>query len=149
MGFLDKAAAKVGEVTKSAQEGLAEQTAKRKSDALLRELGAWTYAKHKGGFPDADANIDRVIGELAAHEAEHGELGAKQEPAPPPPPPAAAPPPPAPAPPPPVGAPPPPPPLQPPEPPAPPAPPTPPAPSPPAPPPPPPGDPVPPPPPPA
>ena len=77
MGFLDKAAAKVGEATKAAQEGIAEQTAKRKADALLRELGAWTYAKHKGGFDDADANIARVLGELAAHEAEHGELGAK------------------------------------------------------------------------
>ena len=70
--------------------------AKRKADALLRELGAWTYAKHKGGFDEADANIARVLGELAAHEAEHGELGAKEEPATaaparaaPPPPPAA------------------------------------------------------------
>ncbi len=106
MGFLDKAAAKVGEATKAAQEGLAEQTAKRKADALLRELGAWTYARHKGGFPDADANIERLLGELAVHEAEHGELGAKEEPAAPPPPPVAAPPPPAAAPPPPPPAPP-------------------------------------------
>ena len=79
MGFLDKAAAKVGEATKAAQEGIADQQAKRKADGLLRELGAWTYAKHKGGFDDADTNIARVLGELAAHEAEHGELGAKEE----------------------------------------------------------------------
>lgn len=93
MGFLDKAAAKVNEATKAAQEGVAEMTAKRKADGLLRELGAWTYAQHKGGFPEAQANIQRVLGELAAHEAEHGELGAKDEPAaapPPPPPPAAS-----------------------------------------------------------
>jgi hypothetical protein len=120
MGFLDKAAAKVGEATKAAQEGIADQQAKRKADGLLRELGAWSYAKHKGGFPDADTNIARVLGELAAHEAEHGELGAKDEPevapvapAPPPPPPPVAPPvpppPPAPAPPAPAPAPPPPP----------------------------------------
>jgi hypothetical protein len=99
MGFLDKAAAKVSEATKAAQEGIADQQAKRKADGLLRELGAWTYAKHKGGFPEADTNIARVLGELAAHEAEHGELGAKDEPAPaptPPPPPAPAPPPPPP-----------------------------------------------------
>lgn len=155
MGFLDKAAAKVGEATKAAQEGIAEQTAKRKADGLLRELGAWTYAKHKGGFAEADANIARVLADLAAHEAEHGELGKeKEEPAPaaPPPPPVAAPPPPpppAPAPAPAEAAPPPPPPPAPaatdPVPPPPPAPPAPPAP----PPPPPPGDPVPPPPPPA
>jgi hypothetical protein len=87
MGFLDKAAAKVGEATKAAQDGIAEQTAKRKADGLLRELGAWTYAKHKGGFAEADENIARVLGELAAHEAEHGELG-KDDPTPPPPPPA-------------------------------------------------------------
>ena len=119
MGFLDKAAAKVGEATKAAQDGIADQQAKRKADGLLRELGAWSYAKHKGGFDDADANIARVIGELAAHEAEHGQLGAKEEPVvaeAPPPPPAAVPPPPPPPPapavppPPPVAAPPPPPP---------------------------------------
>ena len=97
MGFLDKAAAKVKEATEAAQEGVAEMTAKRKADGLLRELGAWTYAKHKGGYPEAEANIERVLGELAAHEAEHGELGAKDEP--PPPPPAASPPPPPPPPP--------------------------------------------------
>src|SRR5688572_20601530 len=87
MGFLDKAQAKVKEVAEAAQEGIADQQAKRKADGLLRELGAWTYAKHKGGYPEADAHIERVLGELADHEAEHGELGAK-DPTPPPPPPA-------------------------------------------------------------
>lgn len=93
MGFLDKAKETLSEATKAAQEGVADMTAKRKADGLLRELGAWSYAKHKGGFPEADSNITRVLGELAAHEAEHGELGAKEEP---PPVPAAAPPPPPP-----------------------------------------------------
>lgn len=97
MGFLDKAKATVSEATKAAQDGVAEMTAKRKADGLLRELGAWTYAKHKGGYPEAEANIERVIGDLAAHEAEHGELGAKDDEPPPPPMPAAAPPPPPPA----------------------------------------------------
>jgi len=87
MGFLDKAQAKVKEVAEAAQDGIADQQAKRKADGLLRELGAWTYAKHKGGFSEADENIARVLGELAAHEAEHGELGAKKEEAAPPPPP--------------------------------------------------------------
>ena len=86
MGFLDKAKATVNEATKAAQDGVAEMAAKRKADALLRELGAWTYARHKGGYPDAEANITRLFGELAAHEAEHGELGAKEPPPPPPPP---------------------------------------------------------------
>jgi hypothetical protein len=93
MGFLDKAQAKVSEVTKAAQDGIADQQAKRKADGLLLDLGKWTYAKHKGGYAEADENIARLLGELAAHEAEHGELGAKKEEAP-----AAAPPPPPPAP---------------------------------------------------
>jgi len=92
VGFLDKAAAKVNEATRAAQEGVAEMSAKRKADGLLRELGAWTYAQHKGGFPEAQANIDRLIAELRAHEAEHGELGAKEETTPPTPPPAPPPP---------------------------------------------------------
>jgi len=62
VGFLDKAAAKVSEATKAAQDGFADQQAKRKADSLLRELGAWTYAKHKGGFGEADENIARAPG---------------------------------------------------------------------------------------
>src|SRR5688572_6876619 len=81
MGFLDKAQAKVSEVTKAAQEGIADQQAKRKADGLFQELGKWTYAKHKGGFDEADGHIARLLGELAAHEAEHGEFGKKEEPA--------------------------------------------------------------------
>jgi hypothetical protein len=95
MGFLDKAKQTLQEGAKAAQEKLDDATAKRKADGLLRELGAWTYAKHKGGFADADANIERLLGELAAHEAEHGPLGAAKpdeaaESAAPPPPPAPA-----------------------------------------------------------
>src|SRR5688572_10701013 len=88
MGFLDKAKETLSEAGRAAQEGVADMSAKRKADALLRELGAWTYAQHKGGYEDAAANIARVIGELQAHEAEHGDLGAKEEPAPAEPPPA-------------------------------------------------------------
>ncbi len=79
MGFLDKAKATVSEATKAAQDGVAEMAAKRKADSLLRELGAWTYARHKGRYPDAEANIARVIDDLAAHEAEHGELGGQED----------------------------------------------------------------------
>jgi hypothetical protein len=103
MGFLDKAKQTLQEGAKAAQDKLDDATAKRKADGLLRELGAWTYAKHKGGYGEAEANIERVLGELAAHEAEHGPLGgaagretaaeppstAPSEPVPPPPPEAA------------------------------------------------------------
>ena len=95
MGILDQAAAKVGEATKAAQDRVAAQQARTAADALLRELGAWTYAEHKGGFPEAAANVTRVMQALAAHEATYGDFGARAEPpaaAPvPPPPPAAAP----------------------------------------------------------
>jgi hypothetical protein len=90
MGFLDKAKQTLQDGAKAAQEKLDDAQAKRKADGLLRELGAWTYAVHKGGYADAQANIDRVLGELAAHEAEHGELGGDKDeddtPPPPPPP---------------------------------------------------------------
>jgi hypothetical protein len=79
MGFLDKAKQTLQEGAKAAQGKLDDATAKRKADGLLRELGSWTYAKHKGGYPDADANIERVLGELAAHEAEHGPLGGSDD----------------------------------------------------------------------
>src|SRR5690554_2336956 len=92
MGFLDKAKETLSDATKAAQEGMSDMQAKRRADALLRELGAWQYAKVKGGYPEADDNIERVIGELRAQEAEHGELGSsKEEEAPAPPPPAAPP----------------------------------------------------------
>ena len=76
MGFLDKAAAKVGEATKAAQESVAEEQARRKADGLLRELGAWTYAKHKGGFPDAPERLTKAdflarVDETTAGFAKH------------------------------------------------------------------------------
>ena len=65
MGFLDDSVkAKAGEVTKAASDGLADQQAKKKADTLFLELGKWTYAKHKGSFDEADANIARLLGEL-------------------------------------------------------------------------------------
>jgi hypothetical protein len=95
MGFLDKAKQTLQEGAKAAQEKLDDAQAKRKADGMLRELGAWTYAAHKGGYADAQSNIDRLLAELAAHEAEHGPLGADKAGdgdtgvAPPPPPPPA------------------------------------------------------------
>ena len=72
MGFLDK----VQQAAKQGQDKLDDLAAKKKADGLLRDLGAWHYAKlteRDGGR--ADAKIARLIGELGAHEAEHGPLG--------------------------------------------------------------------------
>jgi len=108
MGFLDKAMAQVQQAAKQGQDKLEDIQAKRGSDALLRDLGAWYYASETGrDNGQGPAEIARLIGELQAHEAEHGPLGGDGDtgdeaaaPAPPPPPAPAPPPaPPAPAPP--------------------------------------------------
>lgn len=76
MGFLDKAKAQVESAVKQGQDKLEEQQAKKKADGLLRDLGAWYYAAQTdrdGGRGPAE--IDRIVAELGAHEAEHGPLG--------------------------------------------------------------------------
>lgn len=80
MGFLDKAKAQVEQAVKQGQDKLEDAQAKKKADGLLRDLGAWHYAKatdRDGG--QADAEIARIVGELQAHEAEHGPLGGSRE----------------------------------------------------------------------
>lgn len=109
MGFLDKAKENLEKVTKQGQDKLDEVQSKRKADALLRDLGAWTYASSTGrDNGQGPAEVARITSELEAHEAEHGPLGDKPAeaatgPSPattaPPPPPASASSPPAPAPP--------------------------------------------------
>jgi hypothetical protein len=80
MGFLDKATAKLQEATKATQVKLDDVSAKRGSDKLLRDLGAWYYASRtERGGANADAEVERLIGELQAHEAEHGPLGGDRE----------------------------------------------------------------------
>lgn len=108
MGFLDKVKAQAEQAVKQGQEKLEDVQAKKKSDGLLRDLGAWYYAtqtdRDDGKGP---AEMARITAELQAHEAEHGPLGASAEepeaptpppapdsPVPPPPPEGAAPPPP-------------------------------------------------------
>ena len=76
MGFLDKLQQTAKDTLDKGKEKLEDAQADRKADQLLRELGAWYYAGRTGrDTGDADANIERVIAELKAHEAEHGERG--------------------------------------------------------------------------
>lgn len=111
MGFLDKVKAQAEQAVKQGQEKLEDVQAKKKADGLLRDLGAWYYAREtERDEGQGDEQIARLVAELQAHEAEHGPLGAEREdevappPPPPPPPPGAS----APPPPPPVSSPPPP-----------------------------------------
>lgn len=74
MGLLDKAtkratklADRAQEAGKAGQEKLKDVQAKRKADALLRDLGAAVW----GG---RDAEAEDVRARLREHEAEHGPI---------------------------------------------------------------------------
>ena len=80
MGFLDKVKSQAEQVAKQGQDKINEVQAKRASDALLRDLGAWYYASRTGRDEGRGAEqIERLVGELEAHEAEHGPLGAHDD----------------------------------------------------------------------
>ena len=82
MGFMDKvkAQAEVGlakatEATKAGQEKLDQATAKHKADGVLHDLGAALYAERVGrGTDQTAADVERLVADLQAHEAEHGNL---------------------------------------------------------------------------
>jgi hypothetical protein len=75
MGFLDKAKAQAQQIASKGQEKFGEVQGKRKADALLRDLGAAVFAQRTGsGTPETDAEIERLLSELRAHEAEHGKI---------------------------------------------------------------------------
>ena len=82
MGFMDKvkAQAEVGlakatEATKAGQEKLDQATAKHKADGMLHDLGAALYAERVGrGTDETAADVERLVTELGAYEAEYGNL---------------------------------------------------------------------------
>lgn len=88
MALMDKMKAQAAQLAQKAQEAgkagqakLEDVQARRRADGLLRELGAAVLAQHVGR---ADANtpaeIERLVGELKAYEAEHGALNASDPP---------------------------------------------------------------------
>jgi hypothetical protein len=78
MGFLDKAKAQAQQLATKGQEKFEQTQSKRKEVALLRDLGAAVYAQQTGkGTPETDAEIDRLVSELRAHESEHGAIDTK------------------------------------------------------------------------
>jgi hypothetical protein len=82
MGFLDKvkeqAAVATAAAKDAAQKGQAkidDLQSKRAGDALLRDLGAATYAKSSGRATEAtDSEIARLTAALSEHEATHGPI---------------------------------------------------------------------------
>ena len=82
MGLLDKVKAQATAATEmakdAAQKGQAkldEVQSKKGADGMLRDLGAAFYATKTGrATPSTDADIDRLVAALQAHESEHGAL---------------------------------------------------------------------------
>jgi len=82
MGLVDKVKAqaeiglaKANEATKAGQAKLDQATAKHRADGLLHDLGAVIYAEHAGrGTEQTTAEAERLIAEVAAYEAEYGNL---------------------------------------------------------------------------
>jgi hypothetical protein len=82
MGLLDKVKAQASAATvmakDAAQKGQAkldEVQSKKGADGMLRDLGAAFYATKTGrSTPSTDADVDRLVAALQAHESEHGAL---------------------------------------------------------------------------
>ena len=82
MGLMDKVKAqaevglaKANEATKAGQEKLDQVTAKHKADGMLHDLGAAVYADRVGRGTDATrADVERLVTDLQAYEAEYGNL---------------------------------------------------------------------------
>jgi hypothetical protein len=82
VGLMDKVKAsaevglaKAGEAGKAGQAKLDAVQAKHKADGLLRQLGAAVYGERMGrAHPQAGQEIERIVGELQAYEAEYGPL---------------------------------------------------------------------------
>jgi hypothetical protein len=80
MGLMDKVKAqatvlaeKASETARDSKAKFDQAQAKRRGDVLLRNLGAAVYAQRTGrGSPGTGADIDRLIEQIKAHEAENG-----------------------------------------------------------------------------
>jgi hypothetical protein len=79
MALMDKMKAQAQQLAQKAQEAgkagqakLEDVQAKRRSDALLRQLGAAVYAQRTNSSDENAAEIERLVGELKAFEAENG-----------------------------------------------------------------------------
>jgi hypothetical protein len=80
VGLLDKvkdtasaAAAATKEAAQKGQAKLDEMQAAKVADGMLRDLGAAAYAQRTGRASDTtDADIEKLVTALQAHETEHG-----------------------------------------------------------------------------
>lgn len=69
-------AQKAQEAGKAGQAKIEDAQARRKADAMLRQLGAAVYAQRTAGASGAD--VDRLIAELQAFEAANGPIASAE-----------------------------------------------------------------------
>lgn len=80
MGLMDKVKAQAGQLTQKTQDAAREGKARldqaqanRRGDQLLRNLGALVYAERTNrATPDTQDQIDKLVKDIQAHEAENG-----------------------------------------------------------------------------
>jgi len=73
MGLMDKVKAQASELASQGKAKYGEVQATRRANALLRNLGALVYADRTGrGSGDTQAQIEKLITELKAHESQNG-----------------------------------------------------------------------------
>jgi len=90
MGLMDKVKAQATVLAQKTQETARDSKAKydqvqakRRADAMLRNLGAAVYAQRTGrSTTETDAQIDKLVADLSAYEQEHDANLTTQEPAP-------------------------------------------------------------------
>lgn len=89
MGLMDRVKEQANQLAQATQETaregrqrLDQAAAKRRADAMFRDLGAAVYAERTGrGGPDGEEKIERLVQALKRQEAEQG-LGSSDSPPP-------------------------------------------------------------------
>ncbi len=80
MGLMDKVKAQATQLAQKTQETARDSKARfdqsqanKRADAMLRNLGALVYAERTGhGSDDTQGQIDKLVADISAHEAQNG-----------------------------------------------------------------------------
>jgi len=80
MGLMDRVKAQAQDLAQQGKAKYDQVQATRRADAMLRNLGALVYQERTGrSVPDSQAQIDKLVADLSAHEAANG-INLSQEP---------------------------------------------------------------------
>jgi hypothetical protein len=73
MGLMDRVKAQATELAQQGKAKYDQVQATRRADAMLRNLGALVYQERTGrSVPDSQAQIDKLVADLQAHESANG-----------------------------------------------------------------------------